>query len=388
MFICKICNKELGAKGISSHLKRQHQLSNKEYYDKYLKRPNEGKCKICKKDTTFNTILTGYRPYCCSKCVNLDPAVRHKIEKTSLDKYGVKCNLNLEEIKQRANKNSQTKDAKNKRAITNIQKYGATNPFGSKQIIDKMKQNSLKKYGVEYSWQRNDIKTKIKNINIARYGVTSHTKSKEFQQKFRKDRLLKILKFEKENNCTRRQTLIQKYGYGWAYNLSITYISKFGILFVSNVDINKIIEYVNINHYQTSHIEQNLVQFIKSIYNDTILENVRTIIYPYEIDIYLPKLKLAIEFNGRYWHSYPIKNKSYHLDKSLRCREQGIRLIHIYEFEDFEEQKQLLKDLIDGKDNYPPQDFNKNNLIENIPKPSIIYKKDYTIYGAGKLIRK
>ena len=45
-------------------------------------------------------------------------------------------------------------------------------------------------------------------------------------------------------------------------------------------------------------------------------------------------------------------------------------------------------DLIEGKDNYPPQDFNKNNLIKDIPKPSIIYKKDYTIYGAGKLIRK
>ena len=39
MFICKICNKELGSKGISSHLRRQHKISNKEYYDKYLKIP-------------------------------------------------------------------------------------------------------------------------------------------------------------------------------------------------------------------------------------------------------------------------------------------------------------------------------------------------------------
>ena len=73
--------------------------------------------------------------------------------------------------------------------------------------------------------------------------------------------------------------------------------------------------------------------------------------------------------------------------KSLLCREKNIRLIHIYEFEDIEEQKQLLKNLILGIDNYPKNDFNKNNLIENIPEPEIIYKDRYTIYGAGPLIK-
>ena len=68
------------------------------------------------------------------------------------------------------------------------------------------------------------------------------------------------------------------------------------------------------------------------------------------------------------------------------CKEKNIRLIHIYEFEDFEKQKQLLKDLILGQDNYPKNDFNKNNLIDNIPVPEIIYKENnLTIYGAGKL---
>ena len=65
------------------------------------------------------------------------------------------------------------------------------------------------------------------------------------------------------------------------------------------------------------------------------------------IDIYLPDLKLGIEFNGTYWHC--IENgtpKDLHLKKSLLCRAKGIRLIHIYEFEDFEKQKKLLKDLI------------------------------------------
>ena len=119
MFKCKICGQECGSKGISSHLKRKHQLVSKDYYDKYLKTDSEGKCKICGKDTSFGTILTGYRPYCSTKCANLDPAVREKIEQTSIKKYGVKCNLNLEETKKKANTNSQSKEAKIKRAKTN-----------------------------------------------------------------------------------------------------------------------------------------------------------------------------------------------------------------------------------------------------------------------------
>jgi len=77
---------------------------------------------------------------------------------------------------------------------------------------------------------------------------------------------------------------------------------------------------------------------------------------------------------------------NYHLNKSLMCKNQNVRLIHIYEFEDFNIQKQLLKDLILGQDNYPKDDFNKNNFNNKIPKPKIIYKDGKnTIYGAGKL---
>lgn len=49
--------------------------------------------------------------------------------------------------------------------------------------------------------------------------------------------------------------------------------------------------------------------------------------------------------------------------------------------------KQLFKDLILGIDNYPKNDFNKNNLIDTIPNAEVIYKdNNYTIYGAGKII--
>lgn len=37
-------------------------------------------------------------------------------------------------------------------------------------------------------------------------------------------------------------------------------------------------------------------------------------------------------------------------------------------------------------DNYPPEDFNKNNLIDNILEPEIVFQaKGCTVYDAGKL---
>lgn len=53
-----------------------------------------------------------------------------------------------------------------------------------------------------------------------------------------------------------------------------------------------------------------------------------------EIDIYIPTKKIAIEYDGLIWHSERFnKDKKYHLNKTLECENQGIRLIHIFEDE-------------------------------------------------------
>ena len=53
-----------------------------------------------------------------------------------------------------------------------------------------------------------------------------------------------------------------------------------------------------------------------------------------EIDVYIPSLKLGIEYNGLHLHSERLgKDKNYHLDKLNKCNEQGIKLIQIFEDE-------------------------------------------------------
>ena len=84
--------------------------------------------------------------------------------------------------------------------------------------------------------------------------------------------------------------------------------------------------------------EQELIDFISSVYSGEIRTSNRSVLNGRELDIYLPDLNLAIEYNGLYSHSYKpweekeclVKGPNYHLQKTLDCEKQGIRLIHIF----------------------------------------------------------
>lgn len=53
-----------------------------------------------------------------------------------------------------------------------------------------------------------------------------------------------------------------------------------------------------------------------------------------ELDLYYPELKLAVEYNGDYWHSTRFnRNSGLHLAKLAMCKNNGIRLINIFERE-------------------------------------------------------
>ena len=96
--------------------------------------------------------------------------------------------------------------------------------------------------------------------------------------------------------------------------------------------------------------EIELADFIKSL-NYKILTSKRNIIKPYELDIYIPILNKAIEFNGTYWH-YSKKHfiPGKHSNKSNLCREKGIKLLHIREDlwnRDKEKMKQIIQKFLE-----------------------------------------
>jgi hypothetical protein len=78
MFKCEICLREFKSlKGVQSHALQTHYVKSKDYYDKYLKKEDEGKC-YCGSLTKYINITTGYHKYCSIKCQSNDPVIIEK----------------------------------------------------------------------------------------------------------------------------------------------------------------------------------------------------------------------------------------------------------------------------------------------------------------------
>jgi hypothetical protein len=90
----------------------------------------------------------------------------------------------------------------------------------------------------------------------------------------------------------------------------------------------------NIHNFKYNYIKE-IYEFICDLLGkNNVIKGDRTVLNGKEIDIYIPSLKIGIEYNGIYWHSDKfINNKNYHLDKLTECNSKGIKLIQIFEDE-------------------------------------------------------
>ena len=91
----------------------------------------------------------------------------------------------------------------------------------------------------------------------------------------------------------------------------------------------------------SSKPEKEVFDFISNNYKNEILQNVR-ILDGKEIDIYLPKLKIGIEYHGIFWHLETIVGKKYHYEKFLKAKKIDVQLIQIYSNE-WENKKDIIK---------------------------------------------
>ena len=79
--------------------------------------------------------------------------------------------------------------------------------------------------------------------------------------------------------------------------------------------------------------ENEIYSILKETYSD-IEQGNRTILNGKELDIFIPSKNIAIEYNGLRWHSELFnKDKWYHLNKTLECNKNGIKLLQIFEDE-------------------------------------------------------
>ncbi len=102
--------------------------------------------------------------------------------------------------------------------------------------------------------------------------------------------------------------------------------------------------------HQTSRAEQEVLSFAQTYYPNSrkvrfhqIIENCDKAYRNKELDIYIPEIRVAIEYCGLYWHSDAsgVKSSNKHRSKLDWCRANNIRLITIFEDEWISRQAQV-----------------------------------------------
>ena len=93
----------------------------------------------------------------------------------------------------------------------------------------------------------------------------------------------------------------------------------------------------------------------------------------FELDIYIPELKLAIEYCGLYWHSEAKIIKNYHFTKMRICTQNGIQLITVFE-DEYLYKKDILKSIILSKLKVLKKTYAREFVVDKINNKSVIYK--------------
>jgi len=199
MNICKICGKQQNGliSHLSGHIKKEHGLVYKDYYDQYVKQPSEGLCVVCGKST--NWFHKSYRKYCSNQCINSDPNVVKKNRQGVLAaKQGVTV-LEQELINQKRKQTllqthgvaniSQLDEIQKKKEATCFEHFGVKQYKMAPEGQERYENTMLEKYGVKNPLQNIDIKEKMQQTCLERYGVTVPCKNEEIKNKLRTTKL-------------------------------------------------------------------------------------------------------------------------------------------------------------------------------------------------------
>lgn len=77
--------------------------------------------------------------------------------------------------------------------------------------------------------------------------------------------------------------------------------------------------------------EKTLSEMIKTLVPDEeVRTTVRNLLSRRELDIIIPKLNLAVEFNGNYFHTEYHRDAAYHRDKTIAASKIGLHLVHVW----------------------------------------------------------
>lgn len=334
---CEFCNEIINSRGIASHLLKKH---NKTVKDNTLARLGKTKsdipsCRFCGKPVVVT--VKGFSDICLSKDCKDKLTHLHKSEAVSRQQHDL-----AKAGKHRFQRKNLARD-ENGKSVKHIQ----------------LAINQVKR-GIHPFQKQNRPKTEtgkdlyVHNANILR--ALGHAKNTElFTKEYLEANFVKNGRFL-IGECMRF--------FNYSYPMVNRFKARAGIL-VPN------------KHENLGAQQLQISNFIRSIYSGDIIENSHDVIPPYEIDIYLPEKKIAIEFDGLMYHSmglqFPAQTDdrlvNYHLLKTELCEKEGIHLLHIFENE-WIDKPDIWKSVISNKLGLSASRINARDCdVREIPAP-------------------
>lgn len=253
---------------------------------------------------------------------------------------------------------------------TTKKRYGVSNAMKCEEIKEKKRKTNLERYGVPDPQMLPENRKKINETMIERYGGVGYASYKYREQKLKQSKLYKhILKndnleYIKQGKAVGNKT-VEHIILCKKCNKTFSYVSG------RRYRINHSIELrpnCNPKSSAKSLLEVELQDYIREIYNGTVIDNCKSVIKnvtknnaKLELDVYLPDLKLAFEFNGDQFHCNPkfysstdVSRITHKLASSIwkkdarkaeLCKQKGIILFVVWEDDWIHQQQQIKADI-------------------------------------------
>lgn len=211
-----------------------------------------------------------------------------------------------------------------KREATNQEWYGV----GNVGQTDKAKQTRIEFYADDEKVAGATAKNKATkllnhgNENYNNMEQTLKTRAEKYGPQYWAD------KYNNKNYLTLYDSVAMEF---LVNNYTIPQIS--GLLQVTTSTVCRHLNRLKLRSPFQSSEELEIVRFLESLGITNIIRNSRKLLgNRKEIDIFLPDLKIAIEYNGVFWHhtEVPHITESYHYDKFKVSEDRGIKLISLF----------------------------------------------------------
>ena len=342
-------------------------------------------CPVCKVNTVNVTSCNGKLTKTCGDPVCAKINRRDTVQRTSNERYGTdypnqnrdvyengtlrgmkekygKHYTQTDEYKQWTQKHPSSEEVKIKR------KEGVKTAFEERgdEIAAKRKAGMREKYGVEHSLQNPVSLQKMKDTQFANhggwylsskkaeqarldaFGESNYFATDQFKEDIKKKRMDHHFQSpESYNRLIDREWLLGEYEtrticdisneLGVSHSCVWDYLVRHGVTASAHAT-NKV-----------SYGENEIASLIEDL-GFEVVRGSRNIIFPKEIDIYIPECNVAIEYNGVFWHTTRhLDDSKYHQNKAIACMEKGIQLIHVWSDDWNSDKKKILVDKIKAK---------------------------------------